>query len=159
MSTFILVHVVTGLVGIASGLIAVAGAFRHHRLPRWNALFLVTTAAACGTGLARLPIDGMTSAQAVALFSAGLLAVAAYARYRRRLAGGWGQVYAVAAVAALFLDVLIATPQSFQHVRFLHALAPTQHSPAYVGLKAALLLACGGAAIALARRAGRQARG
>ena len=155
MPTLVLVHVVTGLVGIAAGLIALAGAFRRRPMPRGNALFLLATAAADATGLAFLPVDGMTSAQAVDLFSVALLAVAAYARYRRRLTGGWGQVYVVAAVAALFLNVLIATAQSFLHVRALHALAPSQASPVFVGIKVGLLVGFGGTAVVLTRRAGR----
>ena len=159
MSTLTLFHVATGLVGIASGLVALAGAFRGRRMARWNALFLSTTAAASATGLVFLPAVGLTSAQAVALFSAALLAVAAYARYARRLAGGWNQIYVLAAVAAVFLNVLIATAQSFQHVHALQVLAPTQHSPLFVGLKVALLAVFGAVAIALVRRAGRQAQG
>ena len=84
-----------------------------------------------------------------------LLAAAAYARYRRRLAGGWAQVYVVAAVAALFLNVLIATAQSFLHVHALHALAPSQASPVFVGIKVGLLLLFGGTAVVLIRRGGR----
>jgi hypothetical protein len=156
MSILVLTHVVTGLVGIASGLIVVVGIFCRRRMARWNALFLATTAAACATGFAFLPADGVTSAQVVALFSAILLAVAAYARYGRHLAGRWQQVYAVAAVYALSLNVLIATAQSFLHFRFLQALAPTQHSPVYVAVKVALLLLCLAIAFALARRVGRQ---
>jgi drug/metabolite transporter (DMT)-like permease len=156
MSILVFLHVVTGLLGIAAGLVVVVGAFCRRTLARWNALFLSTTAAACATGFAYFPIDGMTSAQAVALFTAALLVVAAYARYARRLGGGWSQVYVGSAVAALFLNVLIATTQSFQHVRTLQALAPTQRSPLYVSLKVALLAVFIALAIVLVRREGRR---
>ncbi len=156
MSVLVLTHVVTGLVGIASGLIVLVGTFFRKRMARWNALFLSTTAAACATGFAFLPAVGITSAQLVGFLLTMLLAVAAYARYPQRLEGGWGQVYAVTAAYAIFLNSLIATAQSFQHVRVLQTLAPTQHSPAYVAVKVTLLLLFLAVAFVLAKRAGRQ---
>ena len=97
----------------------------------------------------------MTSAQLVAFFLVFLLAVAAYARYGQRLEGSWRPVYAFTAVGSLFLNVLITTAQSFLHFRALRALAPTQHSPVYIAVKIALLLAFVCLALAAARRAGR----
>ena len=154
MSSLILAHVVTGLAGIASGLIAVAGIYFRKRMAWPNAVFLATTAAACATGFVFLPTDGLTSAQLVAFFTALLLATAAYARYVRRLHGSWNQVYALAAVGALFLNMLITTTQSFLHIRALKTLAPTEHSPVYVAVKFALLGLFIVVAIATARRAG-----
>jgi drug/metabolite transporter (DMT)-like permease len=157
MSILILTHVVTGLGGIASGLIVLVGTFLRKRMPGWNALFLLTTAAACATGLVFLPIDGVTSAQVVDFFSVFLLVVATYARYVRRLHGGWNQVYAVTAIAAVFLNVLIATAQSFLHFRLLKAVAPSQRSPVFVAVKVTLLSLCLAIAFVLAKRAGRPA--
>jgi len=155
MSTLNLAHVVTGLAGIASGLIVVAGIFYRKRMARWNAVFLSTTAAACATGFVFLPAWGVTSAQLVAFFLALLLALAAYARYVRRLHGSWNQVYAFTAVGALFLNILITTAQSFLHVRALKALAPTEQSPVYVAVKLVLLVFFIVVALVAARRAGR----
>jgi hypothetical protein len=140
MSTLILAHVLTGLAGIVSGLISVAGMFYRRPMRYWNAGFLSATAAACATGFIFLPTDGVTSAQLVAFFVVSLLAVAVYARYVRRLDGSWNQVYAFTAVGALFLNVLITTAQSFLHLRALRELAPTQQSPLYVVMKFSLLL-------------------
>ena len=157
MSILILAHVVTGLVGIASGLVVVVGLFRGRPMPRWTATFLATTGAACATGFVSLPTLGVTSAQLVGFYSAALLAVAAYARYARRLRGSWRPVYAMAVVAALFLNVLIATTQSFQHVRVLRALSPTQHGPAFIAVKVALLSLAIVTAFVLAKRGGQRA--
>ena len=157
MSILILIHVVTGLVGIAAGIVVLAGTFLRQRMARWNALFLSATAAASATGLAFPPTGGMTSAQVVALISIAFLGLAAYARYVRRLDGGWNQIYAFTAVAALFLNVLIATAQSFLHFRFLKAIAPTQHGPAYVAVKVMLLVLFAATAVVVARRGGRDA--
>jgi hypothetical protein len=155
MSLLILAHVVTGLTGIASGLVAVAGIFFGKRMAWWNAVFLLTTAAACATGFVFLPTDGVTSAQLVAFFVTSLLAAAAYARYVRRLDGSWNQVYAFTVVGALFLNVLITTAQSFLHIPALKALAPTQGSPVYVAVKVVLLLVFIVVALFAAKRAGR----
>jgi hypothetical protein len=154
MSTLILAHVATGLAGIASGLVVVAGIFYGKRMACWNAVFLSTTAAACATGFVFLPTGGVTSAQLVAFFIAFLLAVAAYARYARRLDGTWNQVYAFTVVGALFLNILITTAQSFLHIGALKALAPTEHSPVYVAVKVVLLLLFIVVALVTARRAG-----
>ncbi len=120
----------------------------------WNALFLLMTAAACATGFVFLPTDGVTSAQLVGFFLTFLLALNAYARYVRRLEGSWNQVYALAVVGALFLNILITTTQSFLHIRALRALAPTEHSPVYVAVKLALLAVFVVVALLTARRAG-----
>jgi hypothetical protein len=155
MSTLILAHVVTGLAGIASGLIVVAGIFYGKRMACPNAVFLFATAAACATGFVFLPAGGVTSAQLVAFFLVFLLTTAAYARYVRRLHGSWNQVYALATVGALFLNILITTAQSFVHVRVLKTLAPTEHSPVFVAVKLVLLLLFIVVALVTARRAGR----
>lgn len=155
MSILILTHVVTGLVGIVAGLIVIIGTVCRRRMARGNALFLTTTAAACVTGLVFLPASGITSAQIVALFSAVLLAVAAYAYHFQRLHGDWSYVYAFTAVGALFLNVLVATAQSFLHFQFLKTLAPTQHSPVYVAVKVALLSLFLLIAFVVAKRTGR----
>src|SRR4051794_12810920 len=113
MSALVFAHILLGSLGIASGLVAVLGVFYRRRLAFWNAAFLATSAAACATGFVFLPVMGVTSAQLVSFFLTFLLAIAAYARYVRRLQGNWIQVYALAAVGALFLDTLIAIAQSF----------------------------------------------
>ena len=153
MSTLVVSHVVTGLAGIASGLIAVIGIHLNRQLAVWNALFLLTTMAACATGFVFLPTDGITSAQLVAFFLTGLLVVAAYARYVKHLAGSWNPVYGFMAVGALFLNVLITTAQSFVHIQVLKAWAPTQESPLFVVVKIALLLMFIVIALLTARRA------
>jgi hypothetical protein len=155
MSTLILAHVVTGLAGIAAGLTAVAGMLHGKPMPAWNAAFLLTTAASSATGIVFLPTVGVTSAQLVAFFAISFLATAAYARYARRLDGSWNQVYALTAVGALFLTMLITTAQSFLHLPPLKALAPTQHSPVYVAVKLTLLSVFIVVALLAARRTSR----
>ena len=50
LATFTALHVVISLVGIAAGLIVVAGMLSASRLPGWTALFLVTTVLTSVTG-------------------------------------------------------------------------------------------------------------
>ena len=50
LATFTAVHVVISLIGIAAGLIVVAGMLSASRLPGWTALFLATTVLTSVTG-------------------------------------------------------------------------------------------------------------
>ena len=150
----VIVHMLSGLTGIVSGLVVVGGMFARKRMRKWVAVFLSATLAACVTGFYFLPVGGFTSAQCVGLFCSILLGMASYAFYIQELAGNWNQVYAVAVVEALFLNVLIAIAQSFQHFRFLKDLAPTQSSPIYVAVKLALLILFIAIGVLAAKRAG-----
>ena len=160
MSNLILAHIVSGLAGIASGLIIVAGITVGRRVTTWlNAIFIVTTFGACGTGFVFLPTDGVTSAQLVSFFITFLLLIGAYAFYVGRLVGSWNPIYALTVVGALFLNTLITTTQSFLHVSALRAIAPTEQSPIYVAVKITLLCVFVVVAIVAARIAGRSSRG
>ena len=158
MSNLILVHVVTGLAGIASGLIVVARITLGRRVTWLNAVFILTTFASCATGFVFLPTDGVTSAQLVAFFITFLLSIAAYALYVGRLEGSWNQIYALTAVGVSFLNTLITTTQTFLHVSALNAIAPTEQSPLYVAVKLTLLCVFLVVAIVAARRAGRSSQ-
>jgi hypothetical protein len=139
MNILIAIHVTSGLIGIAAGLIVVAGMFRRKAMNRWFAIFLATTSTAICVGFYFLPIYGFTTAQLVSVFTTVFLLVAAYARYFRRSAGSWNQICAVSTVAALYLNVLITITQSFQHVRFLRSFSTVPGIPVYVIIKFAAL--------------------
>jgi uncharacterized membrane protein YhhN len=158
MSNLILAHVVTGLVGIAAGLVVVAGIMVGRRVKGVNAVFILTTLASCATGFAFLPTEGVTSAQLVSFFITFLLLIASYAFYLRRLKGSWNPIYALAVVGVLFLNVLITTTQTFLHISALNALAPTEQSPLYVAVKLTLLCVFLVVAVIAARVAGRSSR-
>jgi hypothetical protein len=140
MNSLVLIHVISGLIGIVCGLVVVAGMFSQKNMSGWTGIFLTTTLTACITGFCFLPVDGFTTAQLVGVFTTILLGLAIYARYVQQLAGNWNQMYIITIVAALYLNVLIATAQSFQHLRFLRRLAPTQSSPAYIIIKTISLM-------------------
>ena len=158
MSNLILAHVVTGLAGVASGVVVVAEITTGRRATWWNGVFILTTFASCATGFVFLPTEGVTSAQLVSFFITFLLSIASYALYVGRLQGAWNQVYALTAVGVLFLSTLITTTQTFLHVSALRAISPTEQSPLYVAVKLSLLCAFLVLAIVAARLAGRSSR-
>jgi hypothetical protein len=123
--TFTIVHVGITLVAIASGLVVLFGMLGAYRLPAWTALFLVTTILTSVTGF-MFPIHGFTPALGIGAVSMLVLAVALIALYAKHLVGSWRWIYVVAAVAALYFNVLVLIVQSFQKVPTLNTLAPTQ---------------------------------
>ncbi len=72
------------------------------------------------------PVHHFMPSHAVGIVSLAVLGVAIYARYPRRLAGGWLKTYVITAVVALYLNVFVGIVQSFEKVPALKALAPTQ---------------------------------
>ena len=156
MSNLILIHVVTGLAGIAAGVFAVGGIFYGRRMAYWNAVFLSATAIACATGLIFLPTVGVQP----------VLAGCVLPRHscwssRHSLdtpsdwIGSWNQVYAFTAVGALFLNVLITTTQLFRHIAVLKEVAPISMAQVHVTVKDTLVVVFIVVAILGAKRAGR----
>jgi hypothetical protein len=137
---FVQTHVVLSLIGIATGLVVLYGLVTGKLLGGWTALFLVTTILTGVTGFP-LPPFGLDPARIVGIILLVLLAVAIIALYAFRLAGAWRWVYAIAAVAALYLNCFVGVVQAFQKLAFLRALAPTQSEPPFVIAQVAVLAA------------------
>jgi hypothetical protein len=133
------VHVVISLVAIAAGCYVLYGLIRNERLDRWTAIFLATTVATSATGFA-FPFERWLPSHTLAVISLVLLAVASYARYGRRLAGGWARAYSVTAVISLYLNVFVLVVQAFQKIPTLKALAPTQSEPPFAIAQLAVLV-------------------
>ena len=104
LSTFTLIHVVISVLGIIAGLVLTGGFLAGVRLDGWSAAFLITTALTSATGFG-FPNASVTPAQVVGGLSLVILAVAAAARYWRRLDGWWRDVYVIACVGALYFNV------------------------------------------------------
>jgi len=138
--TFVQIHVLLSLAGIASGLIVLHGLLTAQCRTGWTALFLATTILTSVTGFP-LPPFGFDPARAVAVISLVLLAVATAALYVFNLRGAWRWIYVCGAVAALYLNVFVAVVQSFQKLRFLRPLAPTQSEPPFAITQLAVLVA------------------
>jgi hypothetical protein len=76
------IHVLSSLIGIASGFVVIAGFLTGDRLRSWNLFFLVTTTATSLTGFL-FPITRLTPGIVVGAISLGVLGLASVARGKR----------------------------------------------------------------------------
>src|SRR5580704_3252232 len=113
--------------------------FASHRLPVTSALFLGTTVLTSVTGFL-FPIHGFTPALGVGILSCAILAIALFAFYVKHLMGAWRWIYAVTAIASLYLNVFVLIVQSFIKVAALNALAPTQSEPPFAMTQGVVLV-------------------
>ncbi len=126
MSTavYTVIHVVTSLIGIFSGLLVILGMLGNKRWPLLTGLFLITTILTSVGGFF-FPFHGVTPGIVVGIISLVILAVALVALYGQHLAGSWRRIYVVTAMIAEYLNCFVLIVQSFQKIPALHALAPT----------------------------------
>jgi len=136
IATFTLVHVIISLIGIATGLVVLAGMLRGKRPVGWTCIFLATTVLTTLTGFL-FPITAFTPALGVV--STVILAFALLTLYVFHLAGAWRAIYVISAVAALYLNVFVAVVQSFQKLGPLQELAPTQSEPPFLAAQGIVL--------------------
>jgi hypothetical protein len=129
-TTLALVHVLLSLMGIFAGFFVVLGLLSSKRLDGWTALFLASTLATSVTGFF-FPFHGITPADVFGVLSLIALPIAMYARYGRKLAGGWRLAYVITAMIALYLNVFVLIAQLFDKVPALKALAPTKSEPPF----------------------------
>jgi hypothetical protein len=125
LATYTTVHVVISLIGIASGLIVLAGLLGGKLSGPWNSLFLVTTVLTSVTGFG-FPNTKVTPGIILGVLSLIVLAIAIFAFYGRHLQGIWRRTYVITAMIALYFNVFVLVAQLFEHVPAIHALAPTQ---------------------------------
>jgi hypothetical protein len=131
VTTLLGFHVVVSLVGIATGLIVLAGLIANKRLEGWTLIFLATTLATSVTGFL-FPIQQILPSHIVGAISIVVLALAIVAKYGRHLEGPWRWIYVVTAVTALYLNVFVLVVQLFLKVEALAILAPTQQDPPFI---------------------------
>ncbi len=139
MALFTLGHVMISLIGIITGLVVLGGLLSNKRLDGWTGLFFGTTAVTSLTGYG-FPVDRVLPSHIVGAISLVALAVAALARYRHRLAGGWRKTYVITAVLSLYLNVFVLMVQMFTKIPALTALAPTQAEPPFAVSQLILLV-------------------
>jgi len=130
LTIYTIIHVIISLVGILSGFVVLAGLLTARRWDCATALFLATTAATSVTGFF-FPFHGFTPAIGLGIISLVVLAISAFARYPRQMAGGWRKTYVITAVLALYFNVFVLVVQSFEKIPALKALAPTQTEPPF----------------------------
>ena len=138
LATFTAIHVVISLVGIATGLVVLAGLIGGRERSGWTAVFLATTVATSVTGFG-FPVEHLLPSHVVGVISLVILAVATFARYGRGLRGAWRAIFVVCAAAALYLNVFVGVIQAFLKVSALHAVAPQQTEPPFVITQLAVL--------------------
>ncbi|HLW85339.1 MAG TPA: hypothetical protein VKR60_09010 [Candidatus Sulfotelmatobacter sp.] len=131
LSTFTLIHVLTSLVGIASGLLVAYGLIKGKRFDGGTVIFLVTTVLTSATGFL-FPFEHLLPSHIVGIISLVVLAVAIVARYPLHLAGSWRSIYVVCSLLALYFNVFVLVVQSFLKIPAVHALAPTQKEPPFL---------------------------
>jgi hypothetical protein len=140
IDTFLTIHVVLSLIGIATGLVVLFEMIRGRDLGIWTAAFLVTTILTSVTGFP-LPPYGLDPPRIFGIVSLVLLALAVAGLYAFRLRGSWRWIYVVTAMMALYLNCFVAVTQTFQKVPFFNALAPTQTEAPFAIAQLALLVA------------------
>jgi len=130
LTVFTFVHVAISLIGIATGLIVMAGFLAEKQLSGWSAWFLWSTVLTSVTGYF-FPYHGFKPSYVVGAISLVFLALALFALYQRKLSGGWRNTYVISAMIALYLNVFVLIVQLFLKVPALKALAPTQSEPPF----------------------------
>jgi hypothetical protein len=138
MPTFIAVHTVLSLIGIATGLVAVFGMIGGKRYDLWTMAFLATTVLTCITGFP-IPPFGLDPPRIVGIIALAMLTVAIAALYVFHLERHWRWLYVVTATIALYLNSFVAVVQSFQKIPFLNQLAPTQTEAPFLVAQIAVL--------------------
>jgi hypothetical protein len=127
LSTFVLVHVIISLIGIAVGFIVMFGMLGSSRMPGWTASFLLLTILTSATGFLIPPLlfEKLLPSHMIGVLSLLLLAIACYALYGQKLSGSWRWIFVVTALLAQYFNVFVLVIQSFLKVGPLHALAPS----------------------------------
>jgi hypothetical protein len=127
LSTFVTLHVVISLIGIAAGILVMFGMLGSNRMPGLTAIFLLFTILTSATGFLIPPLlsEKLLPSHMVGMLSLVLLAVACIALYGMRLSGAWRWIYVLTALLSLYLNVFVLVIQSFLKVPALHALAPS----------------------------------
>ena len=123
LEIFTIFHVVLSLIGILAGFVVVYGLLTANRLDGWTKVFLWTTVLTSVTGYF-FPVHKLLPSHIVGFVSLVVLALCIYARYSRKLAGGWSRTYAITAVVALYLNVFVLVVQLFEKFPALHAHEP-----------------------------------
>ncbi|GAA0338789.1 hypothetical protein GCM10009087_56570 [Sphingomonas oligophenolica] len=142
VAAFTKLHTLISLIGIAAGLVFLAGLLGRRWLGGWNLAFLAFTILTSVTGFPFLLVHPKIGPpHIVGLISLVDLAIALVALYQFKRVGIWRPVYTITAVIALYLNCFVLVVQSFQKVPFLHPLAPTGSEPPFAIAQGLVLIA------------------
>jgi len=140
MTPLVLFHTVLSLVGIATGFVVIKGMLASERMDRVTGWFLATTILTSATGFI-LPAAKFMPSHAVGVLSLVILSIGCYARYARRMVGGWRATYITTAIAAQYFNVFVLVIQLFLKVPALHELAPEGKEPPFAVAQGVVILA------------------
>jgi len=149
-TTLVGFHTWLSLIALGAGVVVIMGLISGRAMPAWTAVFLLTATATSATGFA-LPFERVLPSHIVGGVALLALAVALLAQYRFRLAGAWRWLYAVAAIASVYLLALVGVSQAFSKIPALNALGPTTTAVAQV-VVLAVFVAVGVVAVRTGRR-------
>jgi hypothetical protein len=139
VAAFTATHVIVSLIGLMSGVFVVRSLLVSRTPPGITALFLATTLATSLGGFL-FPSARVGLGHIVGVASLAVLLPTVLALYGFRLAGPWRWIYALGAIAALYLNAVIAVLQTFVKVAVLRPFAPTLTAPAFVLAQFALFV-------------------
>ena len=141
LSAFTTLHVVISLIAIVAGLIVMFGMLGPYRAGGLTGIFLLFTILTSVTGF-MFPFNGITPGILIGILSCVLLAIACLALYAMKVSGPWRWIYAVTALASLYLNVFVLIVQGFVKIPSLHALAPGNppNGPAFAVVQGLVLL-------------------
>jgi hypothetical protein len=137
LEAFVASHVALSLVALLSGVAVLRNLFASRTPAGITALFLATTIATSAGGFL-FPSARAGLGHAVGAISLAVLLPTVLALYGGHLAGPWRWIYAAGALAALYLNAVIAVAQTFMKVPLLRPLAPSLTAPAFLLSQAAL---------------------
>src|SRR6187397_3610482 len=126
LSTFVTVHVIISLIGIAAGIMVMFGLLNSKSMPGLTAIFLLFTILTSATGFVIPPLlsEKLLPSHIIGILSLVLLAIACIALYVTKLAGTWRWIYVLTALISLYLNTFVLVIQSFLKIPALTALAP-----------------------------------
>ncbi|CAN5557600.1 hypothetical protein BH10PSE6_BH10PSE6_25130 [soil metagenome] len=137
LQAFVASHVALSLVALLSGAAVVRNLFASRTPAGITALFLATTIATSAGGFlfpsARVGLGHVVGAVSLVVLLPTVLAI-----YGGHLAGPWRWIYAAGAIAALYLNAVIAVAQTFMKVPVLRPLAYSLTAPSFLLAQAAL---------------------
>jgi hypothetical protein len=141
LSAFTTLHVVISLIAIVAGLIVMFGMLGPYHPGGLTGIFLLFTVLTSVTGF-MFPCGGITPGILIGILSCVLLAIACIALYAMKASGPWRWIYAVTALASLYLNVFVLIVQGFVKIPALHELAPGNppNGPAFAVAQGIVLL-------------------
>ena len=138
VGAFTTLHVIISLIGLASGVLAVAAMLGDKRPGPWTAVFLCSTILTSATGFL-FHSAKIGPPHVVGVLSLVVLALACAALYGFHLKGVWRTVYVVTALVALYFNAFVGVVQAFDKIAPLKALAPTGSEPPFLVAQLAVL--------------------